>query len=91
MAQEGGGRWRTPLSVTRVVLGSILARVTVVGYWAANEVANTDRYVANMQPLIGEPPIQNALALGAHRLSPRIGEEWAAGRSARRRKGGRES
>jgi hypothetical protein len=58
---RGGGRWRTALAVTLIVLGSILAPIAVLGYWASNQVSNTDRYVANMQPLISEPPIQAAL------------------------------
>jgi len=56
-----GGRWRTALSVALIVVGSILAPIAVLGYWASNQVSNTDRYVANMQPLINQPPIQNAL------------------------------
>jgi hypothetical protein len=57
----GKGRWRTALAITLIVLGSILAPVAVLGYWAANQVSNTDRYVANMQPLISQPSVQNAL------------------------------
>jgi hypothetical protein len=56
-----GGRWRSALAITLIVLGSILAPIAVLGFWASNQVTNTDRYVANMQPLITEPPIQNAL------------------------------
>jgi len=33
----------------------------VLGVWAANQVSNTDRYVANMEPLVHEPAVQNAL------------------------------
>jgi len=36
--------------------------VTVLGVWAANQVSNTDRFVANMAPLIHEPAVQNALS-----------------------------
>jgi len=45
-----------------ITLGCILAPVSVLGVWAANQVSNTDRYVANMAPLIQEPPIQQALS-----------------------------
>ncbi|MGH3170583.1 MAG: hypothetical protein ACRDN0_32480, partial [Trebonia sp.] len=31
------------------------------GVWTANQVSDTSRYVANMTPLISQPPIQNAL------------------------------
>lgn len=55
------GRWRAPLAITLLILGSVLAPLAVLGFWASNEVTNTDRYVANMAPLISEPPVQNAL------------------------------
>jgi hypothetical protein len=35
--------------------------VSVLGVWTANQVTNTDRYVANIEPLIHNPAIQNAL------------------------------
>lgn len=57
-----GGRWRAPLASLLIVLGCVLAPVAVLGVWAANQVSNTDRYVANMAPLISEPPIQQALS-----------------------------
>jgi hypothetical protein len=56
------GRWRAPLASLLIVLGCVLAPVAVLGVWAANQVSNTDRYVANMAPLINEPPIQRALS-----------------------------
>ncbi len=56
------GRWRAPVSAVLIVLGCVLAPVSVLGVWAANQVSNTDRYVANMAPLISEPPIQQALS-----------------------------
>jgi hypothetical protein len=56
------GRWHAPVSAVLIVLGCVLAPLAVVGVWAANQVSNTDRYVANMTPLISEPPIQAALS-----------------------------
>jgi hypothetical protein len=56
------GRWRAPVSAVAIVLGCVFAVLAVVGVWAGNEVSNTDRYVANVTPLIGEPPIQAALS-----------------------------
>ena len=56
------GRWRAPVSALVITLGCVLALVSVLGVWAANQVSNTDRYVANMAPLINEPPIQHALS-----------------------------
>jgi hypothetical protein len=45
-----------------IVLGCVLALVSVLGVWAANQVSNTDRYVANVTPLIRNPAIQAALS-----------------------------
>jgi len=61
----GGARhgwWRGPAAAIAITLGCVLAPVAVLGVWAGNEVTNTDRYVANMAPLISEPPIQQALS-----------------------------
>jgi hypothetical protein len=43
------------------VLGCILAPVSVIAVWTANQVSDTGRYVANIEPLIHEPAVQNAL------------------------------
>jgi hypothetical protein len=56
------GRWRAPVSAVLIVLGCVLAPVAVLGVWASNQVSNTDRYVANVTPLIGDPAIQGALS-----------------------------
>ena len=56
------GRWRAPVAAVAIILGCVLAPVSVLGVWAANQVSNTDRYVANMAPLIDQPPIQQALS-----------------------------
>jgi hypothetical protein len=45
-----------------ITLGCILAPVAVLGVWAGNQISNTDRYVANMTPLISQPSIQHALS-----------------------------
>ena len=57
-----GGRWRAPVAAVCIVLACVLAPVSVLGVWAANQVSNTDRFVANMEPLIHEPAVQNALS-----------------------------
>jgi hypothetical protein len=44
-----------------IVIGCVLAPVSVLAVWAANEVGNTSRYVATMEPLASNPAIQNAL------------------------------
>jgi hypothetical protein len=53
--------WRTPVSALLIVIGCILAPVSVIGIWTANQVSDTNRYIANIEPLIHDPAIQNAL------------------------------
>ncbi len=53
--------WRTLVSVLLIVLGCVLAPVAVLASWAGNEVSNTDRWVATVEPLIHDPAIQNVL------------------------------
>jgi len=53
--------WRGPVATVLIVLGCILAPVSVVAVWTANQVSDTSRYVANIEPLIHEPAVQNAL------------------------------
>jgi hypothetical protein len=53
--------WRTPVATLLIVVGCLLAPVSVLGVWAGNQVSNTDRYVTTIEPLIHEPAIQNAL------------------------------
>jgi hypothetical protein len=57
-----GGRWRPPAAALLIVLGCVLAPISVLSFWATNQVSNTDRYVANMAPLIDEPSVQRALS-----------------------------
>ncbi|HWN59103.1 MAG TPA: hypothetical protein VNO25_00385 [Streptosporangiaceae bacterium] len=64
--QSGASRhrrhsWRTPVAVVLIFLGCLLAPEAVLGVWAANQVSDTGRYVANVEPLIHDPAIQNAL------------------------------
>jgi hypothetical protein len=47
--------------VLLIVAGCVLAPVSVVAVWTANQVSDTSRYVANVEPLIKDPAIQNAL------------------------------
>jgi hypothetical protein len=53
--------WRAPVSVVLIVIGCILAPLSVVAVWTANQVSNTDRYVANLEPLVHDPAVQRAL------------------------------
>src|SRR5579863_9518933 len=53
--------WRAFFATILIVLGCVLAPIAVVGVWAGNEVSDTGRYVATVEPLIHDPAIQNAL------------------------------
>jgi hypothetical protein len=53
--------WRAPVAIVLTVLGCVLAPVAVLGVWAGNEVSDTGRWVATVEPLIHEPAIQNVL------------------------------
>ena len=53
--------WRTPVALVLIVLGCILAPVAVLGVWAGNEVSNTGRWVATVEPLVHDPAMQNYL------------------------------
>jgi hypothetical protein len=53
--------WRAPLATLLIILGCILAPLSVLGVWTANEISDTSRYVASVAPLIKDPAIQNAL------------------------------
>src|ERR1035441_2038871 len=53
--------WRTPVAIVLIFLGCLLAPVAVLGVWAANQVSDTGRVVANVEPLIHDPAVQNAL------------------------------
>ena len=44
-----------------ITLGCILAPVSVLGVWAGNEVSNTGRWVATVEPLVHDPAMQNYL------------------------------
>jgi hypothetical protein len=54
-------RWRTTVAVLLIVLGCVLAPLAGVAVWARNQVTNTDRYVATVQPLASDPAIQQAV------------------------------
>ena len=64
-AAGAGGRrrpgWRGPVATLCIVLGCILAPVSVLAVWTANQVSDTSRYVENVAPLIHDPAVQSAL------------------------------
>jgi hypothetical protein len=53
--------WRAPVSAVLIVIGCILAPISVVAVWTANQVSNTNRYIDNIEPLIHDPAVQGAL------------------------------
>jgi len=53
--------WRGPVATLLITLGCILAPVSVIAVWTANQVSDTGRFVANVTPLVHDPAIQNAL------------------------------
>lgn len=40
--------WRAPVATLLIVLGCLLAPLSVIGVWTANEVSDTSRYVATL-------------------------------------------
>jgi hypothetical protein len=53
--------WRAPVATILIVIGCLLAPVSVLAVWSASQVSDTSRYVANIEPLVHNPAIQNAL------------------------------
>lgn len=54
--------WRTPVAIVLIVLGCVLAPAAVLSVWAGDEVSDTGRWVATVEPLIHDPAIQNVLS-----------------------------
>jgi hypothetical protein len=53
--------WRAPVATVLIVVACLLAPLSVFAVWTANQVSNTDRYVANVAPLIHDPSVQRAI------------------------------
>ncbi|MFG3023083.1 hypothetical protein ACGFZQ_31795 [Streptomyces sp. NPDC048254] len=53
---------RSLLGAVFIVLGCLLAPLSVVAAWAADVVGDTDRYVATVAPLASNPAVQDAVA-----------------------------
>jgi hypothetical protein len=53
--------WRFPVALVLIVVGCLLAPISVLAVWTANEVSSTSRYVDNVEPLVHNPAVQNAL------------------------------
>jgi hypothetical protein len=54
-------RWRAALSALLITLAAILAPLSAVAVWVADEMADTDRYVATVAPLARHPDIRAAV------------------------------
>ncbi|MFF8957830.1 hypothetical protein [Streptomyces sp. NPDC014894] len=55
-------RTRSFLAVLLILLGCALAPLGAVAAWTADEVGDTDRYVATVAPLAADPAVQDAAA-----------------------------
>ncbi|MFJ8822750.1 hypothetical protein ACIREE_13285 [Streptomyces sp. NPDC102467] len=55
-------RRRSFLAAVLIVVGCVLAPLSVVAAWAADQVGDTDRYVATVGPLASDPAVQDAVA-----------------------------
>jgi hypothetical protein len=53
--------WKSIGAGVLIVVGCALAPVSLATVWVHNQVADTDRFVATVRPLIGEPSVQAAL------------------------------
>lgn len=53
--------WRGPVASLLIVVGCVLAPLSVLAVWTATQISNTDSYVANVSPLITHPAVRNAL------------------------------
>lgn len=62
-------RWRRILVAVLVVIGCVLAPISVIGLWARNTMLDTDQYVDTIGPLAKDPAIQKAVA---DRVSKRL-------------------
>ncbi|WP_327290707.1 hypothetical protein [Streptomyces sp. NBC_01198] len=49
------------LSALLITLAAVLAPLSAIAVWVADEMADTDRYVATVAPLAGNPDVQDAV------------------------------
>jgi hypothetical protein len=57
----GRRRGRTAAAVVLILLGVLIAPLSVVAVWAKSQVTDTDRYVQTMAPLADDPAVQAAV------------------------------
>ncbi|GAB2984394.1 hypothetical protein LWP59_18130 [Amycolatopsis acidiphila] len=53
--------WKAVAAGFLITLGCVLAPLSLLTVWVHNQVANTDRFVATMSPLIEQPSVQAAV------------------------------
>jgi hypothetical protein len=68
-SQARAPRWRRILVAVLVVVGCVLAPISVIGLWARNTMLDTDQYVDTVGPLAKDPAIQKAVS---DRVSKRL-------------------
>lgn len=56
-------RTRAPIAVILIVVGSILAPLSVLTVYLRNQVLSTDRYVSTVAPLGSDPAVQSLVAV----------------------------
>lgn len=54
-------RWRAAFSAVLIALAALLAPLGAVAVWVADEMADTDRYVATVAPLARNPDVRAAV------------------------------
>lgn len=52
---------RTVIGSILIALGCLLAPFALTAYWAANEIADPNRYIRNVAPLAAHPAVRNAV------------------------------
>ncbi|GAA1223321.1 hypothetical protein GCM10009665_11990 [Kitasatospora nipponensis] len=57
-----GRRMASALAAVLIVLACLLAPLSVVAVWARSQISDTDRYLATVAPLAGNPAVQAAVA-----------------------------
>ncbi|GAB2698924.1 hypothetical protein [Kitasatospora kifunensis] len=75
-AEPAAQRTRAAFAGLLLVLAALLTPLSVVAVWASSLVENTDRYVATVAPLAGNPAVQNAVA---DRLAGAVTQNLSAG------------
>ena len=60
--RHGPVRWASVGSAVLLVLGLLLVPVSVLAVWTHNQLADTDRFVATVGPVLQDPAVQTVVA-----------------------------